>query len=134
MLRFVGATDTWTIDSDVIDFDDAFSGDGGHGGAGFAGGVGGNSHIAAAGGIWDEFLGTLKILHSAIAQNMAAAGLAGKGGAGFFQSAPDGMQATSDAGGLFISPSSTACATADTQIVNNAADTNPDVDGILGVC
>ena len=98
------------------------------------GGNGGNGADADGGGIIDQFGGTLQILHSTIIYNAATGGAGGKGGPGFSSAGSDGSGGSSYGGGLYVSVVATACATPDTQIVENQADNGPDVYGTLGTC
>jgi hypothetical protein len=133
-----GAGQTWTLNSDTIALNQANGGNGGAGGAGIFGGNGGTGMVAAAGGIDDEFTGTLLILHCSIVFNSAASGQGGVGGISISPElgapgAPGGT-VPSDAGGLHIVIVGKACASIDTLIADNHADTNPNVDGMLGTC
>jgi hypothetical protein len=133
----LGFPDTWTLSSDTIVFNQANGGSGGAGGTGaFLGGNGGTGQVGVGGGIDDEFTGTLLILHYTIFLNSASSGQGGLGGAALTEIGMPGANGgafASDAGGLHI-VLGTACASIDTVITENLADTNPDVDGTLGTC
>jgi hypothetical protein len=58
----------------------------------------------------------------------------GSGGIGTTGNGSNGSSSPSNAGGIYISTSGTACKTADTIIKGNQADTNPNVYGTIGAC
>jgi hypothetical protein len=124
-------TDTWTLDTDTISGTQATSGNGGNGGSGHTGGDGGNMTGTYGGGIFDQFSGSIDLLHCAITNNTASSGSVGVGGAGT-SSGNAGLSHNSLGGGLYVDPSATAEATTDTNIVNNSANLDDDVHGILG--
>jgi hypothetical protein len=128
----IGAADTWTLRGDSIAFNACYAGNGGDGGNALSGGDGGSSGLVFGGGVDDEFLGHLEILHSTIIYNGAVHGQPGSGGSGSMAGSP-GFAFPSVGGGIAIGLG-TACASADSVILRNHADMNADVFGTLGTC
>jgi hypothetical protein len=132
--QFAGVGDTWTLDTDTIANNTAGSSVGGDGGAGNfgTGGNGGTGDGGGGGGVYDIFMGTLNILHTAIIHNVAATGVGGVGGVGPGGDGSNGMTFVSLGGGILIDPSATANKTSDTKITGNQAEIDPDVFGTIG--
>jgi hypothetical protein len=127
-------SDSWTLDSNTITYNQAIGGIGGIGGdANLYGGDGTSGMPGAGGGVFSSVAGTLYIVHGSITNNSATEAPGGGGGFGTIASGQTALDFASSGGGLYLdSGSGHAFATADTVISDNQADIGPDVYGDLG--
>jgi hypothetical protein len=129
------ASDSWTLDSDTLTYNQAIGGIGGIGGdANRYGGDGTLGISSAGGGVYSGMAGTLYILHGTITNNSATEAPGGGGGFGRTSSGQTALDMASNGGGLYLDSSGGGhtFATADSVISGNQADIGPDVCGTLG--
>jgi hypothetical protein len=126
------------FDTDFLFANTAQAGTGGAGGQSIAtkGGHGGAGRNAFGGGLSVVFVGTVCLKNSIILGNHAVGGQGGPGGLGVIMNGTPGATGVGIGGGVNNAGivGSTVGRTADTLIITNVADTDPDIHGPMGNC